>query len=150
MKALQSILQNSCCATSFASFLTFYFFAIFTLFNLSFSSIIVFLVQSFISSNHCLLKIFIQFPIWIFFNFLLYIFLNSTVSFCSTFYLLQPFFFYLNFHINFLLLPFHLSSISSKLSMTKKVILSLSLFDFVSLLVDFFFFLLQPPFFFFY
>ena len=75
-----------------------------------------------------------------FFNFLLYIFLNSTVSFCSTFYLLQPFFFYLNFHINFLLLPFHLSSISSKLSTTKKVILSLSLFDFVSLLVDFFFF----------
>ena len=62
-----------------------------------------------------------------FFNFLLYIFLNSTVSFCSTFYLLQPFFFYLNFHINFLLLPFHLSSISSKLSTTKKVILSLSL-----------------------
>ena len=82
-----------------------------------------------------------------FFNFLLYIFLNSTISFCSTFYLLQPFFFYLNFHINFLLFPFHLSSISSKLSMTKKVILSLSLFDFVSLLVDFFFFWLQPPFF---
>ena len=62
-----------------------------------------------------------------FFNFLLYIFLNSTISLCSTFYLLQPFFFYLNFHINFLLLPFHLSSISSKLSKTKKVILSLSL-----------------------
>ena len=62
-----------------------------------------------------------------FFNFLLYIFLNSTISLCSTFYLLQPFFFYLNFHINFLLLPFHLSSISSKLSTTKKVILSLSL-----------------------
>ena len=62
-----------------------------------------------------------------FFNFLLYIFLNSTISLCSTFYLLQPFFFYLNFHINFLLLPFHLSSISSKLSKTKNVILSLSL-----------------------
>ena len=62
-----------------------------------------------------------------FLNFLLYIFLNSTISLCSTFYLLQPFFFYLNFHINFLLLPFHLSSISSKLSKTKKVILSLSL-----------------------
>ena len=62
-----------------------------------------------------------------FFNFLLYIFLNSTISLCSTFYLLQPFFFYLNFHINFLLLPFHLSPIPSKLSMTKKIILSLSL-----------------------
>ena len=74
-------------------------------------------------------------------------FLNSTVSLYSTFYLLQPFFFYLNFHINFLLLPFHLSSIPSKLSTTKKFILSLSLILFLFWWIfccynHFFFFLL--------
>ena len=45
-----------------SSFFYYLFFAIFTLFNLSSSSIIVFLVQFFIFSNHWLLKIFIWFP----------------------------------------------------------------------------------------
>ena len=45
-----------------SSFFYHLFFAIFTLFNLSSSSIIVFLVQFFIFSNHWLLKIFIWFP----------------------------------------------------------------------------------------
>ena len=63
----------------------------------------------------------------IFFRFLKnfhYIFLNSIVSLHSTFHLLPPFLFHLNFHINFFLLHFHHS---------------LSFSNFVSLLVDFFF-----------
>ena len=44
-----------------------------------------------------------------FLNFFLYIFLNSTVSLCSTFHPLPPFLFHFNFHINFFLLHFRLS-----------------------------------------
>ena len=65
-----SILSNFVVVVVFY-FILFYFFSFFTLFNFSPSSTIAFLVHSFISSYHCL-------------NFLLYIFLNSTVSLCST------------------------------------------------------------------
>ena len=70
-------------------------------------------IQPFIFFNHCIL--------------ILYIFLKSTISLYSTFYLLQPFFFYLNFHINFLLLPFHLSYSFQVVHEKKGHTLSLSL-----------------------
>ena len=102
-------------------------FAIFTLFNLSSSSTTFFLVQSFI----------------------FYIFLNSTISFCSTFHLLPIFLFHLNFHIKFLIINF----ISTSLSYSFKVVHNkkgqysiLSLSNFVYLLVDF---LIVPTTFFF-
>ena len=44
-----------------------------------------------------------------FLNLFFYIFLNSTISRCLTFHLLPPFFFHLNFYINFFLLHFNLS-----------------------------------------
>ena len=80
---------------------------IITFFNFSFSSTIVFLIQSFISSNHCLKKKKNHLILYRFLNFIIYIFLNSIVSFCSTFHLLPPFLFHLNFYINFLLFHFH-------------------------------------------
>ena len=128
---IHSIYNNENFAINFTKLLLCHIICIFSYF-LVFNFCNFYFIQPLIFFNHCIL--------------ILYIFLNSTISLYSTFYLLQPFFFYLNFHINFLLLPFHLSPIPSKLSMTKKIILSLSLFDFVSLLVDFL--LLQPLFFF--
>ena len=87
-----------------------------------------------LSSPPIILFYFFNFHL-IFFRFLKnfhYIFLNSIVSLHSTFHLLPPFLFHLNFHINFFLLHFHHS---------------LSFSNFVSLLVDFFL-LFQPLFFF--
>ena len=108
------------------------------MFNFSSSSTIVFLIQSFIPSNHL-----------IFFRFLKifhYIFLNSIVSLHSTFHLLPPFLFHLNFHINFFLLHFHLSPHSFQVIHDKKVnTLSLSPILFLFWLI--FFLLFQPPFF---
>ena len=89
-----------------------------------------------LSSPPIILFYFFNFHL-IFFRFLKnfhYIFLNSIVSLHSTFHLLPPFLFHLNFHINFFLLHFHHS---------------LSFSNFVSLLVDFFFFFLFQPLFFF-
>ena len=102
----------------------FFFFAILTLFNFSSSLAIVILVQSFIPTN---IYIYINFHLipFRFLNIFLYIFLNSTVSICSTFHLLPPFLFHLNFHINLFLGS--LFPIPSKLSMTKMSILYLFL-----------------------
>ena len=81
-------------------------------------------VQLFICFNHCLfcsvfhpsniyIYIYLQFSfdfLNLYFKFFsLYIFLNSTISLCSTFHLLPPFLFHLNFHINLFLLHFHVS-----------------------------------------
>ena len=111
------------------SFSFLFLFAILTLFSFSSSSIIVFLVQYFIPSNNFIL--FFNFHL-IFFRFkkkIHYIFLNSIVSLHSTFHLLPPFLFHLNFHINFFLITSFtpLSPIFSKLSTTKRSILSLFL-----------------------
>ena len=56
MEVLQKNLQNYFCTTSLASFNIFCFLQFFTLFNFSSSSTIVFLIQSFIYSNHWFLK----------------------------------------------------------------------------------------------
>ena len=113
--------------------------AIFTLFNFSFSWTIVFLIQSFISSNYCFKKISFD-SLYRFLRFLIYIFLKSTVSLCLTFHLLPPFLFHLNFYINFLLFHFHPSPLFlPSCQRQNRSILSLSLSNFVSLLVDFFF-----------
>ena len=115
---------------SIFSFFLFLLFAILTLFKFSSSSIIVFWVQYFIPSNNFIL--FFNFHL-IFFRFkkkkFHYIFLNSIVSLHSTFHLLPPFLFHLNFHINFFLITSFtpLSPIFSKLSTTKRSILSLFL-----------------------
>ena len=120
----------------------FFFFAVLTLFNFSSSSTIVFLIQSFIPSNHL-----------IFFRFLKifhYIFLNSIVSLHSTFHLLPPFLFHLNFHINFFLITSltPLSPIFFQVIHDKKVnTLSLSPILFLFWLIFFFFLLFQPLFF---
>ena len=131
----------------FSFFLFLFLFAILTLFNFSFSPIIVFLVQYFIPTNNF---IFFNFHL-IFFRFLKifhYIFLNSIVSLYSTFHLLPPFLFHLNFHINFFLLHFHLSPHSFQVIHDKKVnTLSLSPILFLFWLI---FFLLFQPLFFFY
>ena len=124
---------------SIFSFFLFLLFAILTLFNFSSSSIIVFLLQYFIPSKNV---IFFNFHL-IFFRFkkfFHYIFLNSIVSLHSTFHLLPPFLFHLNCHINFFLITSFtpLSPIFSKLSTTKRSILSLFL-QFFSLLFDCFF-----------
>ena len=118
---------------------------IITFFNFSFSSTIVFLIQSFISSNHCLKKKKNHLILYRFLNFIIYIFLNSIVSFCSTFHLLPPFLFHLNFYINFLLFHFHpsplfLPSCPQQNRSILSLSLSLSLPNFVSLSVEFFFF----------
>ena len=47
---------------------------------------------------------FVIFTLFNLYSFLPCVFLNSNVSLCLNFHLLQPFLFYLNFHINFLLL----------------------------------------------
>ena len=119
----------------------FFFFAILTLFNFSSSLAIVILVQSFIPTN-----IYINFHLipFRFLNIFLYIFLNSTVSICSTFHLLPPFLFHLNFHINLFLAS--LFPIPSKLSTTKMSVLYLFL-QFCFSFGGFFFLLFQPLFF---
>ena len=136
-------------------FLCFFFlFSILTLFNFSSSSIIVFLIQYFIPSNIYIFLIFIWFSLdfKIFFH---YIFLNSIVSLHSTFHLLPPFLFHLNFHINFFLITSFtpLFPIFSKLSMTKRSMLSLFLqfcFSFGSFFYFIFLFYCFNHFFFFY
>ena len=82
------------------SILSIFFFSIFTLFNFSSSSTIVFLDHPFIYSYHCLFKFS---PLYLlkFYRFTL---LNLS-------HLLPPFLFHFNFHINFLLLHFHISHI---------------------------------------
>ena len=96
-------------------------------------------VQLFIFFSHChfssifhphqyiYIYIYINFHLipFRFLNIFLYIFLNSTVSICSTFHLLPPFLFHLNFHINLFLAS--LFPIPSKLSTTKMSILYLFL-----------------------
>ena len=108
-------------------------------------------VQLFTFFNYCLFSsIFHPFNNFFFqfsFDFLqifffLYIFLNSTVSLCSTFYLLRPFLFHLNFHINFFLLHFHLPPLflPSYLRQKGQYSLSFSNFFFVFVFGGFFFF----------
>ena len=136
---------------SIFSFFLFLLFAILTLFNFSSSSIIVFLVQYFIPSNNFIL--FFNFHL-IFFRFLKknfhYIFLNSIVSLHSTFHLLPPFLFHLNFHINFFLISSFtpLSPIFFQVIHDKKVnTLSLSPILFLFWLI--FFLIVSTSFFFF-
>ena len=115
-------------------------FAFLTLYNFSSSSTIVFLVQSFIPTN-----IYINFHLipLRFLNIFLYIFLNSTVSICSTFHLLPPFLFHFNFHINLFLAS--LFPIPSKLSTTKMSVLYLFL-QFCFSFGGFFFFIVPTTF----
>ena len=119
-------------------------------------------VQLFIFFNYCLfnsifhpLQYIYIFLIFIWFSldfkiFFHYIFLNSIVSLHSTFHLLPPFLFHLNFHINFFLITSFtpLFPIFSKLSMTKRSMLSLFL-QFCFSFGWFFFFLIVSTTFFF-
>ena len=134
-----------------------FFFAILILFNFSFVSTIVFFVQSFIPPIYIYIYIYIYLFIYLqfsfdflnlYFNFFsLYIFLNSTISLCSTIHLLPPFLFHLNFHINLFLLHFHVSPLFLLNYPRQKGQCSLSFSNFVFDLVEFFilFFKLFQP-----
>ena len=111
------------------------------MYNFSSSSTIVFLVQSFPSNNFFFIFYFhlIPFRFKIFSPYLL----KLTVSLCSTFHLLPPFLFHLNFHINLFLAS--LFPIPSKLSTTKMSILYLFL-QFCFSFGGFFFFIVPTTF----
>ena len=107
--------KNYFCTTYLASFVIFCFLQFFSLFNFSSFSTIVFLIQSFISSNHC----FLNFHLITSVDYEIYIFLNFTLSLCSTFHLLPLFLFHLNFHTNFYLfisasLPYSFQVVNDK------------------------------------
>ena len=129
----------------------YFFFAIFTLFNFSSSSTIIFLIQAFIYTDHCcccccFFFFFSSDSLYRFLNFLIYIFVNSTMfSLCSTFHLLHHsssilIFRYISYYfISTLLYSFQV--VHNKRGQYS-LSLSLSLSNFVSLSVDFLLF--QP------
>ena len=136
----------------------FLFFFVFLFFFLQFlfcSTFHLFQPLSFLFSLSSLQYIYIYIYLQFSFDFLnlyfkffsLYIFLNSTISLCSTFHLLPPFLFHLNFHINLFLLHFHVSPLFLLNYPRQKGQCSLSFSNFVFDLVEFFilFFKLFQP-----
>ena len=124
---LVTVFTISILFTIFSILYYFLFFSIFTLLTFSFSSTIFFLIQ-FSSPPIIVLKKISFDSLYRFLNFLIYISFNSIVSLWSTFHLLPPFLFHLNFYINFLLFHFHSSPLFlPSCPRQKRSILSLSL-----------------------